>query len=738
MAAALVVYFAAHLPFLAPSLEDLDSINFALGLREFDVAQHQPHPPGSAGYIGLGRASLVVIEAVAPALPPLRAETLALAICSAIAGVLAVAGAYGVYRASAPHSARGATALLAVAPLFWLSALRPMSDMPGLAAALVTQALLLRGLADARFALLGALAAGLAAGIRVQTIWLTAPVVAVMLWRRRADGLWLVRGVLVAGLVGVLAWLIPLLVASGGLDRYLSALGSQAGEDFAWVDMLWANPTPRRLASSLYEAFVMPWGALPLAVLVLAAAAVGAIVTLLRERQGLLLMALAFAPYVVFHLLFQETAHVRYALPVVVPVVWLAAQACAAAGRAAPVLHAAVIVFALFVTARTAVAYRSEPHAAFRAIADMNRAAPVERPAALFAHYAMRRPLQIWTPAGVTFVEPPSTNEWKGLIDYWRGGGTAPVWFLADARRTDLALVDPQSRHAVTTYHWPAADHAELGGARPSHVDWYRFSPPGWFAGEGWSLTPELGGVTRLTGTGVDRRPIDAMVRRRLERALAIVGARHLGTASDGGVSFTLAVDGRELDRWELDPSRGPNVLRVLELPAGTLAGAGDYGRLTISAAALTPGAPTPPVAIRQFDVQSDTGLIHAFDEGWHEEEYENTTGLRWRWTSERSVLRILPPQGVRLRLVGESPLKYFDAPPRVRVTAGGRVIAEFSPAADFDWTVPVSASDVKNANGFLAIETDPVYLPGAAEGTADRRRLGLRLFQMEVGQALP
>ena len=47
-------YVAAHLPFLAPSLEDIDSINFALGLRDFDVAQHQPHPPGYPVYIALG------------------------------------------------------------------------------------------------------------------------------------------------------------------------------------------------------------------------------------------------------------------------------------------------------------------------------------------------------------------------------------------------------------------------------------------------------------------------------------------------------------------------------------------------------------------------------------------------------------------------------------------------------------------------------------------------------------
>lgn len=61
-------YLVAHLPSLAPSLEDIDSINFALGLRDFDVAQHQPHPPGSPVYIALGRA-LLTLASAAPGRP---------------------------------------------------------------------------------------------------------------------------------------------------------------------------------------------------------------------------------------------------------------------------------------------------------------------------------------------------------------------------------------------------------------------------------------------------------------------------------------------------------------------------------------------------------------------------------------------------------------------------------------------------------------------------------------------
>ena len=63
-----MLFLAFHLPFLPASLEDLDSINFALGLRHFDVAQHQPHPPGYPLYIALGKVAHAVVQSEARAL----------------------------------------------------------------------------------------------------------------------------------------------------------------------------------------------------------------------------------------------------------------------------------------------------------------------------------------------------------------------------------------------------------------------------------------------------------------------------------------------------------------------------------------------------------------------------------------------------------------------------------------------------------------------------------------------
>ena len=79
------VYLAAHLWSLAPALEDIDSINFGMGLRHFAPALHQPHPPGYPVYMALGRLSLWIIENLT-ALRGVEAEARALAVWSAIGG----------------------------------------------------------------------------------------------------------------------------------------------------------------------------------------------------------------------------------------------------------------------------------------------------------------------------------------------------------------------------------------------------------------------------------------------------------------------------------------------------------------------------------------------------------------------------------------------------------------------------------------------------------------------------
>src|SRR3989442_8705185 len=83
-----VLFLALHLPFLPASLEDLDSINFALGVRHFDVAQHQPHPPGYPLFIALAKIARVAV----------RSEATALSLVSVVAGSLSVFALVALFR----------------------------------------------------------------------------------------------------------------------------------------------------------------------------------------------------------------------------------------------------------------------------------------------------------------------------------------------------------------------------------------------------------------------------------------------------------------------------------------------------------------------------------------------------------------------------------------------------------------------------------------------------------------
>ena len=270
---------AGHLTALPTTLEDIDSVNFALGVRDFDPATHRPHPPGYPVYIALGKVATAITRLVWPDGRSDRVEARALAALSLAGGLLLVwlvARAFsafapgGVHRAGSPPLSRRAvlTALIfGTCPLTWYMSARPMSDVPGLAAACAALACLALAwwrqhpapggerrldaaemAASGRMIVLGALLAGFAVGFRTQTLWVTAPLLAVVLVDRAGRGLGgALLGSTIAFTVGGLTWGIPLVVASGGLNAYLAALGSQAGEDFAGVEMLYLHALPNMM-----------------------------------------------------------------------------------------------------------------------------------------------------------------------------------------------------------------------------------------------------------------------------------------------------------------------------------------------------------------------------------------------------------------------------------------------------------------------------------------------------------
>jgi hypothetical protein len=763
LAALALIVALAHVPFLAPSLEDIDSVNFALGVRDFDVATHRPHPPGYPVYIFLGKAATAIAGLGSDAAQSM-VEARALSVLSLLSAVAAIVALYGVFVCLSPRlvpaegspwrtldvSAVAATAITASCPLFWYLSVRPMSDVPGLAAALAAQACLLLAwwrqtpgtdgdrrlspevmAASGRMIVIGAFLAALSIGLRSQTVWFTAPLLVLVLMDRIGRGAaGAMIGASVMFVAGGLSWGIPLLIASGGLNAYLAALGSQAGEDFAAGEMLYLNFHPRRFAIALQRTFAFPWDSTLLAIAVLVLAAAGVVYLLLRDRRSLTAIAALTGPYLLFHLLFQDTSFVRYTLPLVPVVAYLAVRGVALVSTAAvPAVAAVISIAGVAIASPVLAAYAAQASPTVRALEAMHVETRVTKPGALAMHQTFVRPLE----AEDVGIEPRLASrprlEWLELAKYWKSGQTAPLWFLADPMRSDLALIDPSSRNDSTEFQWPLVVRPTFGGMRPAGVRWYRLPLPGWFVEEGWSLTPETAGMAQLMGRSPHLGPITAMVRRRDSAARVLVGGRNLAGPNDPAAKFTLSIDGTPLEQWEAAPGF---FLKVFEIPAGRLAGDGTFATLLLQSSAASGTAPIP-TAIEQFDLQDATATMWGYDEGWQEAEFNTMLGV-WRWTSDRATLRIAgPPRTVRITMAIESPLRYFDDAPSVRIRAGDREVAAAVMESARDWTFDVPADILAASAGALTIETNRTFVPAERGSAGDQRRLGLRVFSIRV-----
>lgn len=721
--ALLLLYVLAHLVFLPRTLEDLDSINFALGVREFDVARHQPHPPGYPVFIALGKLSTAAFRAMGVG----AAAPRGLAVWSAIAGAAALPMLFLFFGALERRErlAWWATVVAAVSPLYWFTALRPLSDMTGFACAVAAQALMLQRRPRALAA--GALLAGFAIGVRSQTAVLTFPLLAfVLLTRDDALPLRSRLAALGAAAVGALAWGIPLLVASGGLSAYLEALGSQAGEDLGGgVVMLWTHRSARVAVAALQNTFIWPWDWWPgIGMCVLAAA--GLLRIAWRAPRAIVLLIVAFVPYAIFHLLFHETQTVRYALPLV-PVVAYAAAAALETSRPLPIAAAATLValVSLGLAVPASRTYAREGAPVFRAFDDMAATAHGGEPVDTIAMHAGARRAAEWAapilPARV--AKAPHGREWLTLVALWRARPSAAVWFVADPRRTDLALFDGRARALARQYRWDFVEPPFVGGARPGPLDWYHMRPPGWMLDRGWSITAEVGGVTARDRSGPHVAPAVAWVRGRQDETMLLIGGRNLGAASS---TLQVALNGRPLGSWPVAP--GFFVQRTT-IPAGTLLPATGYAALEVTASAQ----PSVPISLEQFDLEGPGVPMFAYEEGWQEPEYNQELGAAWRWMSERSVLWVRPTgRPVKLTLRGESPLRYFDAAPHVRIVIGGREVASFDPASSFEETFELPADALASADGRVTLESSRFFVPGGAGG-GDQRHLALRIWSVSV-----
>jgi hypothetical protein len=201
-------------------------------------------------------------------------------------------------------------------------------------------------------------------------------------------------------------------------------------------------------------------------------------------------------------------------------------------------------------------------------------------------------------------------------------------------------------------------------------------------------------------------------------------------------------LNGRLLETWDVAPNPG-FFLRALDLPTGALAapftGGARFAEVAVRAESADVTGKPVRAAVEQFDLQPPDTPMFGYDTGFHEDEYNPRTGLRWRWSSDRADLRVWPAdRAVRVRISFESPLKTFAEPPIVTLRAGAHELVRLTPDDAFTIDVAVPASDLSAAGGRLTLTTSEVFVPADHVGASDprrndRRRLGLRVFDVSI-----
>jgi hypothetical protein len=387
-----------------------------------------------------------------------------------------------------------------------------------------------------------------------------------------------------------------------------------------------------------------------------------------------------------------------------------------------------VVVASLVVDVNSLHAYSSMQAPAFRMLGDMVRttsdAEAAARPVlATHRRYedSLRRPIQ-WMNGLRGFkhrLAAPAKHEWLQLVRYWNEGGRDEVWFVADPARSDLALIKAGPPRAQ--YRWPFDVGNLLGGVRPNEMDWYAINPPEWYLGEGWALTPETAGVAAQDRRGPGYGDTRAWVRRRPGTTNIMVGGRNV--ASGAAAHLRIAIDGKDLDELTIGPG---SFLRIWSLPLSP--GAGDYATISIS-------ADTTSLSIEQFDARPSTDLIFGFGSGWHESELDPSTGVMWRWASERAVLQLRSSgQSAQLSIRGRLEAASSS---RITVRAGDQLVTAFDVGRAFDRTVAIPASLLTGSEQTVIIESSAWYVPAERRWrSADRRRLALKLVDCRLTPA--
>jgi hypothetical protein len=704
LAAGSAILLALRLPFLPVDLEDIDSINFHLGVHDFYPFAHQPHPPGYAVFIALAKL-----------LHPLSTNhAAALALPSVLCSALVIWPLYLLLRTlTNARVATVGTILLAANPVFWMNSVRPMSDMTGLFVVLAAQAAVVIALVDASrpslvraLWLIGVALGGLAVGVRPQAVMLVGPILIVG-WRRFRHLRVQALGV---GAACIAAWLVPTVLETGGLGRLLSKQNQLIAESFH-LEPLVSRLSMSAAFEALADVFVNPWGSPYLGAGILAMAVVGAGLLIRRDRRAVTLLLTLFAPYLLYHYVLQWTPALRYSLPILPLVVALAASSVAMWRRSrlpAIVASAVVVAAAAEVTIPALRAYSTQASPPMQAVAHL-RAQAARQPGLVVAgHDVFERYLADL--AGVARVVRTRPGiEWRGLNRYWTYGGDQPVWFLNDPSRSTLRLVDPESQSVIASWRWPEAVSRLLQGARPMQVRLVRINPPEWFAESGAFLMEQT--------PGSERSP----------------AGPHLLFVRAAAEPRTLGVFGIAPARTNLEivvgAERTPHVAVTRSFAISAKVPATDRAQPEYVPVMLEANH---PFQVTGFALASESEDSLEATLGFFPPEQDESGEFQWVGPrGEVAIARSGPP--LRLSMRGWIPTEFFEMPVQVVVGVDGQPMkTETITSADFRISIDLPAVETQSTT-VVSFEASSTFVPDAVEHNGDRRQLTFRAYDLRT-----
>lgn len=703
---AAVALFLLRVPFLPPTLDDLDSLNFDLGVHDYDASAHRPHPPGYPIFILLAKPVHFLVGNHAAAL----------ALLSVLFGSLSVFPLYFLMRELASRRVAALASLLTVTcPVVWFNGVRPMSDLTGLFAVLTSQGLLVRGALGIdrqdrhgqRFWYLGVVAAGLAMGVRLQALWLVGPVL-LFGWARSRE----VRWGSIWCMVGSLAiWAVPMVYLSGGPATYIQSLNLTLREALEWEPLVSAF-TIRRAMFSFWDVLGAPWGPSWLALPVLAAAAAGGALWLRMNRRALAWTCLIVLPYALYHYFFQWSQVLRYAIPITPFVALLAAVAVVK--LTAPSRAATAVVGLAFATASAAwtlpalTEYHQVSSPAARALASVRRF--VGEDVVVSGHHVFGRHLSS-LPPDLTVLSTVPTEEWRPLFRYWKEGGRRPLLYLGDPMRTTLLLMGGGRRTSLGQWRWSPRLERLLQGERPLQVELTRLDPPSWFADSGFLMSPEAGSPSEVAAAHhvlyVEPMPTP--------RPLIVSGT----LTALGETELTLHVGEAVYTRWQLG---GAFTVRTMldGLP-------GD---------AYVPVSFVSPKPVLFTDVWLDDEAQPAIQPGRGFYLPERAADARlFRWVAPEAEATVyLPSTAAFLTIRGWIPVKYYQLPVTLRLNWNGRPLASL-PISDstFQFQTTLSMPAGGDRWGSLELSSSHRFVPDERQWNGDHRVLAIRIDELSL-----